>query len=107
HRLRHLLRDVPGGLLLLVAADLADEHDELGLLVRLELREHVDERRADDRVAADADDRRVAEPEPGQLVTDLIGQRAGPRHEPDRAFAEDLGRNDPDVRLAGRERPWT
>ena len=37
--------------------------------------EDVDEGRADDRVAADADDGRVAEPELGQLVADLVGQR--------------------------------
>ena len=49
----------------------------LGLRVSLELREHVDERGADDRVASDSDDRRVAEAELRQLVADLVGQ--GPR----------------------------
>ena len=44
-------------------------------------------RRADDRVAADADDRRVAEPELGQLVADLVRQRAGARDEADGALA--------------------
>src|SRR5262249_57792893 len=71
-RLRHLGADELGCLLFLVAADLADQHDELGLVVFLEPREHVDERRADDRIAADADDRRVPEPELGQLVANLI-----------------------------------
>ena len=75
HRLRHLLLDEPRRLLLLVAADLADHDDDLRLRVGLEPLEHVDERRADDRVAADADDRRVAEPELGQLVADLVGER--------------------------------
>src|SRR6185436_20281579 len=55
-RLRHLGADELGGLLLLVAADLTDQHDELGLVVGLEPGEDVDERRADDGVAADADD---------------------------------------------------
>ena len=61
-------------------------------------------RRADDRVAADADDRRVAEAELGQLVADLVRQRARARHEPDAALREDLRRDDADVRDAGRER---
>ena len=103
HRLRHVLADEGRGLLLLVAADLADHDDQLGLRVVLELREHVDERRADDGVAADADDRRVAEPELGQLVADLVRERARARDEADRALAEDLGGDDPDVRLARRE----
>src|SRR5262245_44472726 len=58
----------------------------------------------DDPVAADADDRRIPEPEPGQLVADLVGQRPRAGDEADRAFAEDLRGDDPDVRLAGRER---
>ena len=82
-RLRHLRLDEVGGLLLLVAADLADHHDVLGLRVGLEPLEDVDERRADDRVAADADDRRVAEAHLRQLVPDLVGQRARARDEAD------------------------
>jgi hypothetical protein len=82
----------------------ADQDHHLGLVVGLELRQHVDEGRADDRIASDADDRRVAEPKLRQLVADLVGQRARTRHEPDPPFAEDLGWNDPDVRLPRRER---
>src|SRR5215213_6798103 len=60
-RLGHVGLDELGSALLGVAADLARQHDELGLRVLLEEAEDVDERRARDRVAADADDRRVAE----------------------------------------------
>src|SRR5579884_2125412 len=74
HRLRHVLGDERGGLLLLVAADLADHDDQLRLRVLLELRQHVDERGPDHRIAADADDGRVAEPELGELVADLVGE---------------------------------
>ena len=81
-RLGHVLGDVLGGALLLVAADLADHHDQLGLVVLLEQRDHVDEGAADDRVAADADDRRVADAELGQLVADLVGERARARDRP-------------------------
>ena len=62
------LRDVrevlgrPGGRLLLGgAADLADQHERLGLGVRREQLEDVEELRPDDRVAADADAGRLAE----------------------------------------------
>ena len=51
------------------------------------------------------DDRRVPETELRELVPDLVRQRARARDEPDRALPEDLGRDDPDVRLPGRERP--
>src|SRR6266567_4960380 len=91
-RLRHVLGNVARRFLLLVAADLTDEHDDLGLGIGLESCEHVDERRADDRIAADADDRRVAQPELGELVADLVRERPRARDEPDRALAEDLGR---------------
>ena len=59
----------------------------LGLGIGFELLEDVDEARADDRVAADADDRRVAEPALRELVADLVGQRPRARHEADRARA--------------------
>src|SRR4051812_24015886 len=99
HRLRDVLGDVCRGLLLFVSADLADENDELRLGVGLEVRDDVDERRADDRVAADPDDCRVAEPELRELVADLV--RQGPRagDEPDASRGEDLGGDDPGVRL--------
>src|SRR5215217_511688 len=103
HGLGDVLTDVLGGLLLLVAADLAAHDDELGLIVLLEQRDDVDERRAHDRVAADADDRRVAEPGAGDLVADLVGQRARTRDEADVALGEEVGGDDPHVGLAGRQ----
>jgi hypothetical protein len=63
HGLRHPLLDEYRRLLLLVPADLADEHDVLRLRIRLELLEDVDEGRPDDRISADTDDGRVAEAE--------------------------------------------
>src|SRR5688500_7450655 len=63
---------------------------------------YVDERRARDGIAADADDARVAEPALGQLVADLVGQRAGARHDADVALAEERGGDDADVGLARR-----
>src|SRR5206468_8480063 len=101
-RLAELGLDEDSGLLLLVASDLADHDDALGLRVVAEEREDVDEGRPDDRVAADADDGRVAEPELRQLVADLVREGARAGDEPDRAFAEDLGGGGTDVGLARR-----
>src|SRR3712207_2650455 len=67
------------------------------------LGDDVDEARPGDRVAADADDRGVAEPALGQLVADLVGQRAGPRDDAHVALLEERRGDDPDVRLARRE----
>jgi hypothetical protein len=102
-RLGHVLGDEVGGLLLGGAADLARHHDQLGLRVLLEEPDDVDEARARDRVAADADDRGVAEAGLGQLVADLVGQRARARDDADVALGEEARRDDADVGLARRE----
>src|SRR6185295_16132191 len=60
YRLGDARGDELGGALLGVAAYLTDHHDQLGLRVGLIQLEDVDEVRADDRVAADADNRGVA-----------------------------------------------
>ena len=49
------------------------------------------------------DDGRVAEAALGQLVADLVGQRSRPGDDADVALAEERGRDDPDVGLAGRQ----
>src|SRR4051794_15273932 len=105
HRLGDVLGDVVGGAFLLVAADLAAHDDQLGLVVTFEQRDDVDERRAHDRVPADPDDGGVAEPALGQLVADLIGQRARPRDDPDVALGEEVGGDDSHVGLARRQDP--
>src|SRR5919109_4843924 len=103
HRLGDVLGDVVGAPLLLVAPDLADHDDQLGLRVVLEEGDDVYEGGADDGVAADPDDRRVAEAALGQLVADLVGERAAAGDEADVALREEVGRDDPHVGLAGRE----
>ena len=57
HRLGDVLAHERRGALLVVAADLADEHDGLGLVVGLEELEALEEAEAVDRVAAHADAR--------------------------------------------------
>jgi 23S rRNA G2445 N2-methylase RlmL len=58
----------------------------------------VDVRGAHDRVAADAD--RGGEADLAQLVHHLVGQRARLGHQPDRARARDVGRDDARIGLA-------
>ena len=52
--------------------------------------ERVDEARADQRVAADADAGRLPHPLLGQLVNGLVGERAALRHDPDAALLADV-----------------
>jgi len=68
-----MLRRPRGGGLLGSAADLADDDERLGLQVRGEQLEHVEEGRADDRVAADADARRLAQAGTSKLIYYFIG----------------------------------
>ena len=64
--------------------------------------ERVDEARADERIAADADAGRLAEPEPRQLVDRLVGQRAALRDDADAPFLADVAGDDADLGLARR-----
>ena len=95
--LRDALGNHLGRLLLLVATNLADHHDVFGLVVSLEHVERVDKRGADDRVATETDDRRVAEALDCQLATDLVRERARTRHQADRTGLENLGGDDADI----------
>ncbi len=63
--------DVGGGLFLGRAADLAHHQDRLGRRIGLEHLEQVDERRADDRIAAQADARRLAQAEAASVARRL------------------------------------
>ncbi|ENN89595.1 hypothetical protein RHSP_59733 [Rhizobium freirei PRF 81] len=78
-------------------ADLADHDDRLGFVVGKEHFQDVDEFGALDRVAADADSRRLAETFIGGLEHGFIGQRAGTRENADGALLEDGARHDADL----------
>ena len=73
------------GLFLGAAADLTDHDDAVGVVVSLRTAfSAVDEVRAVDRVAADADARRLADAAAGELPHGLVGQRAGAADTPTR-----------------------
>ena len=82
-------------------ADLADHDDRLGLVVGEEHFEHFDKVRAVDRVAANPDAGRLAEPDRGRLRHRLISQGARARHDADLAAPVDMARHDADLALVG------
>ena len=76
---------------------------DLVVVVGEEHFEHVDELGALDRVAADADGGRLAEPCIGGLEHCLIGKRSRARNNADRALAEDVAGHDADLAFVGRQ----
>ena len=55
HRFLHVLLDIFGGFFFRGPADLAHHDHGMGIRIRVEQRERIDEVRADDRIAADSD----------------------------------------------------
>src|SRR5579863_10434645 len=103
HGLLHLAAlDELGAIFLGRAADLANHDDRLRVGVGQKHLEHVDEIRAIDRVAANADAGRLAEPNRCRLGDRLIGQRAGARDDADMALLVDVTRHDSDLAFARR-----
>src|SRR5690606_7245253 len=102
-RLGQPLADERRRVLLVRAADLSDHDHRLGLSILLERGQAVDERRPDDRVAADAHARRLAEAGARELVDDLVRERSRAGHDADRAARHDLAGDDPDLRAARRD----
>src|SRR3989304_5813920 len=82
-------------------ADLADEDDRVCLRVRREQLEDVEECRPDDRVATDADARRLAEAGVGHRLDGLVRERAGARDDADATPPMDGARDDADLRPSG------
>ena len=86
HRLLHVRLHVLRRGLFGVAADFADHDHGFGLRIVVEQLERVDEIRADDRIAADADRGRLPDAARGELVHGFVGQRAGARDDADRCL---------------------
>src|SRR5690606_13049649 len=101
--LREVRLDPGRGFLFGAAADLANHHDRFGVIVRRKQRQGVDERRADERVAADADAGGLAEAERGELVNGLVGQRAALRDDADAPFTADVTGDDARLALPRRD----
>src|SRR5262249_50102653 len=100
HRLRHVLPDELGGVLLVRSADLAHHRHGFRLRIGLEGLEAVDEVRAVDRVAADPHARRLTHARAAELIHDLVRQCPRPAHDTDVARCADTAGNDADFRLS-------
>ena len=105
HRLGHPLGDEARGPLLVAAADFTDEHYSFGQRIVLEHFQHVNEGRADDGVAADADAGSLANTPRGERVDDLVGQRAGARDDAHGARDRNVTGHDADLGLSRGEQP--
>src|SRR3546814_8891333 len=81
--------------------------DAFGRRILFEQRNHVDEAHAANRIAADADAGRLAEAILRGLIDGFIGQRAGPRHDPDLARLVNVSRHDADLAFARRDHART
>src|SRR5215510_8488725 len=102
HGFLDALLDVFGGLFLGRAADLADNYDGVGVGIVIEQFDGVALRRADDRIAADADAGRLADAERGQLPYGFVSQRPAARDHADAAFLVNTRGHDADFAFAGR-----
>ena len=100
---RHVLLDPLRRVLFGRAADLTDDEDGVGVGVVLKELERVDEVRALDGVAADADGGRLADACVRELEGCLVGEGAGARDEADVAGFADGARRDAEFRLPGGE----
>src|SRR3954454_334829 len=101
--LRDVLGDERRRALLVVAADLAGHDDQIGVGVRLEQPQGVDEPDTVHGVAAHPDTGRLPDPRGRELMHDLVHERARAAHEPDAPGRAHLPRDDPHVRHAGRD----
>src|SRR5207248_3008028 len=100
-RLAHVALDVVRRVLFRASADLADEDycRRLGIIV--EELEGFALRRADDRVAADADTRGLADAAARELVHGFIDERPAAGHDADATHREDVAGHNADAALAG------
>src|ERR1700736_3290961 len=97
--LGHKLADELRGRLFVAATDLTNEDDSFGTRVALEQLQYIDEIHPTHRVAANTDTRALTQPDVGRLIDRLVGQRAGARHDSNRALLVNEARHDPDLAL--------
>src|SRR5690606_6813319 len=84
------------------AADLADHNDRIRIRIVIEQLQNIDEFRALDRVAADADRGRLTDAAGRQLMNRFVRQRTGARYDADVALRMDIARHDADLAFVRR-----
>src|SRR5262249_15414845 len=103
HGLTHVLLHPACCGLFIIAADLAHHDHRFGLRVIVEHLKNVYVLQPVDRIAADADAARLAEPELAELAHRFVSERPGPGDDAPRSFFVDVARHDADLELIGRD----
>src|SRR2546421_1964285 len=85
-----------------VAADFTDENNCMRFGIVIEEFDGIEERRADDRVATDADTSGLADAEARELVHGLVSERAAATDDANVARLVNTARHNADFALAGR-----
>ena len=89
------------GGLLGISADFADHYHRFGMGIAVEQFKSIHKIRADDRIAANSDRRRLPNSSHRELIYRLIGQCPRPRNNSDWALLVNTPRHDPDLAV-----PW-
>ena len=92
HRLLHVFLDEFRGDFFGVAADFADHDDGVGVGIVVEEADGIEERGADDGIAADADAGGLADAEARELADGFVGERAAAADDADIALLVNAGR---------------
>src|SRR6266850_1394661 len=100
--LLHVDLDPLRGALFGVATDFANQNDGVRVGIGAEKLDGVEECRADDGIAADADARGLADAELRQLVDSFVSERAAAADDADISLLVDAARHDADFAFAGR-----
>src|SRR5260370_32784830 len=103
YRLFHIDLDPLGGALFGVAADFADQNNGVRLWIIVEKLDGVEERRADDGVAADADAGGLANAEFGELMNGFVSECAAAADHGDVALLVDAAGHDANFAFAWRD----
>lgn len=91
---RVVLLEELGSILFVVASNLTDEDDSLGLGVANEDIEAIDKVGAVEGISSDSDAERLAEADVGGLVDGLVGQSSGSRHDSDLSLLVNVAGHD-------------
>src|SRR5581483_5115822 len=103
YRLFHVRFHKIGSRLLGVAADFPDHDHGIRLRIAIEQVERIDKVSANNRVAANADGRRLSDAAGRQLINRFVGERAGAGYDAHISLAVNVSGHDADFRFAWRD----
>src|SRR5215475_5373420 len=101
-RLLHFRFDISRSFLFGCSADFTDHHNAIRVLILAEKTDSIDEVRADDWIATNADTGGLANPSLRQLPDRFVGEGSASRHDSDIALEMNVSRHDSDFALPRR-----